>query len=205
MSPPKYVKHHKEQVLSKACAPALSALAGPHLTKGMTSLAEGDRGYGSELPCNWYIRSCKVYVRKNCETFVQINLINDICEPVDPGRFGSDVRLGQRYEDRSVSRATAKMTLSKTWKKQVLCNTYNNKNSFTIHTRFGTTFLAPPPTITMKLVLFFFLVLASSSLLVNAEYRWDQDAQEWVLVEDVSVLFDNLNDLHLQSLCNKAG
>ena len=145
MSPPKYVKHHKEQVLSKACAPALSALAGPHLTKGMTSLAEGDRGYGSELPCNWHIRSCKVYVRKNCETFVQINLINDICEPVDPGRFGSDVRLGQRYEDRSVSRATAKMTLSKTWKKQVLCNTYNNKNSFTIHTRFGTTFLAPPP------------------------------------------------------------
>ena len=44
----------------------------------------------------------------------------------------------------------------------------------------------------MKLVLFFFLVLASSSLLVNAEYRWDQDAQEWVLVEDVSVVFDNL-------------
>jgi len=74
----------------------------------------------------------------------------------------------------------------------VLCNTYN-KNSFTIHTRFGTTFLAPPHTITMKLVLFFFLVLASSSLLVNAEYRWDQDAQEWVLVED-SPEPDNYSD-----------
>jgi len=74
----------------------------------------------------------------------------------------------------------------------VLCNTYN-KNSFTIHARFGTTFLAPPHTITMKLVLFFFLVLASSSLLVNAEYRWDQDAQEWVLVED-SPEPDNYSD-----------
>jgi len=52
--------------------------------------------------------------QKNCETIVQINLINDTREPVDPSRFGSDVRPGQRYEDRSVSRAAAKMTLSKT-------------------------------------------------------------------------------------------
>ena len=38
----------------------------------------------------------------------------------------------------------------------------------------------------MKLLLVLALVSSSLLLLVNAEYRWDADAQEWVLVDDVS-------------------
>ena len=36
------------------------------------------------------------------------------------------------------------------------------------------------------LVIVIATLLAPSNLLVNAEYKWDAEAGEWVLVEDVS-------------------
>lgn len=46
----------------------------------------------------------------------------------------------------------------------------------------------------MKLLLVLALVSSSLLLLVNAEYRWDADAQEWVLVDDETPAEDSSDD-----------
>jgi len=46
----------------------------------------------------------------------------------------------------------------------------------------------------MKLLLVLALVSSSLLLLVNAEYRWDADAQEWVLVDDETPTEDSSDD-----------
>ena len=193
MSPPKKnVKTKRNRFSLRACASALPGLAGPTFTQGMTSLETKMLAENLQHTVPDRLDLAKFVSEKNiCETFwCVLYVICCWCYPWacwSPSNWTRPELQGQLW--RSGCEWTQNDTFQDLRKrKQVLCyiKSFVDKRQEKVSHPFGHHHHTFPAT--MKLVLFLVLVSSSLLLLVNAEYRWDQDAQEWVLVEDVSWL-----------------